>query len=39
MARPESPGIRAPTMAFLLLGLGIAGFGVLIAYVTFCDRI
>jgi len=26
-------------MTFLLLGLGVAGFAVLIAYVTFCERI
>lgn len=39
MCRPEHAGIGATSMAIFLMLLGAAGIAVLIAYVTFCDRI
>jgi len=30
---------EVPIMVFLLLALGLAGFGVLAAYITLCDRL
>ncbi|MDP3295433.1 MAG: hypothetical protein Q8M37_11955 [Nevskia sp.] len=36
---PELAGVGAISMTISLLLLGTAGFGVLIAYVAFCDRI
>ncbi len=39
MLGPDRPGIGTTSMTMFLLLLGAAGFGVLIAYVTFCDRI
>ncbi|MCQ8780210.1 hypothetical protein NQU49_26805, partial [Escherichia coli] len=39
MHGPERTGIGATSMAIFLMLLGAAGIAVLIAYVTFCDRI
>ena len=40
MRTPEWSGAPMTfTMVFLLLAAGLAGFGVLAAYITFCDRL
>jgi hypothetical protein len=41
MRTPESSGapMTFSIMVFLLLALGLAGFGVLAAYITLCDRL
>lgn len=39
MPSPVNAGVRIISMTFILLGLGVAGFAALIAYVAFCERI